>query len=43
MIEKKHLIKDREKGCPLGMKCDDCNWYEPLYRKNEKGEVIAEE
>ncbi len=31
-----HLVKDRENGCPLGMKCDSCNWYKPLYQKSER-------
>ena len=41
-MKEKHLIKDREKGCPLGHRCDDCNWYRPLYTVASNGEYVAE-
>jgi hypothetical protein len=36
-----HKVKDREKGCPFGHTCDNCNLYIPLYRTDEKGKVTA--
>lgn len=36
-----HKVKDREKGCPFGHTCDNCNLYVPLYRTDDKGEVTA--
>ena len=35
-----HAVRDRENGCPLGMKCDACNWYIPLYRKELDGGYV---
>ncbi len=41
-MEVKHLIKDKENGCPFGQKCGACNLYRPLYRKNQSSEFIEE-
>ena len=40
-MDTEHKVKDREKGCPFGHRCDDCNLYIPLYRTEEKGKVTA--
>ncbi len=36
-----HKVKDREKGCPFGHICDECNLYVPTYLQKESS-VIAE-
>jgi hypothetical protein len=40
-MDTEHKIKDREKGCPFGHTCDDCNLYIPLYRTDKDGGVTA--
>lgn len=41
-MKQEHLIKDRVNGCPTGQRCDNCNLYKPLYRKDDKGNLIEE-
>ena len=41
-METVHKVKDRENGCPFGMRCDDCNFYIPMYNTDERGSVTQE-
>lgn len=39
-----HKIDERGRasGCPVGHRCDDCNWYRPLYMNKRDGSVVQE-
>ena len=41
-MEKRDKVKDKVNGCPLGHRCDNCNWYRPLYIKRVSDEPIEE-
>lgn len=39
-----HKISEegRKNGCPVGHRCDDCNWYRPTYHTKQDGTITQE-